>query len=156
MGSTAQDSRRSGFRERPGAKVYFEHDVRREAGDGAGHLLQRDGSGREEDQRRFVQVVQESDRELQAGAGSEDATRGRRELSGSGGSEPVPQAIAGDSLAGVVFADAQRQDHDRQAGGRNYGCGERPRWSSEEKGGRAPHGGSEQGFRALSLVARTP
>src|SRR3984957_15953806 len=156
MGTSPQDSRRSGFRKRPGAEIYFEHDVRREAGDGAGHLLQRDGSGREEDERRFVQAVQEGDRELQAGAGSEDATRGWRELSGSGGSEPVPQAIAGDSLAELVSSDAQRQDHDRQAGGRNYGCGEWPRWSSQEKGGRAPHGGSEQGFRALSLVARTP
>src|ERR1700677_5271255 len=153
MGSSPQDSRRSGFRKRPGAEIYFEHDVRREARDGAGHLLQRDGSGREEDERRFVQIVQEGDRELQAGSGSEDATRGRRELSGAGGSEPVPQAIAGHSLAGAVFADAQWQDDEGQARGRNYGRGERPRWSSQEKGGRAPDGGSEQGFRALSLVA---
>ncbi len=106
------------------------------------------------DERRRVQTVQEGRRELQAGAGSEVAARGRRELSGSGGSEPLPQAIAGDSLAGSVFADSRRKDHDRQVGRRNYGRCERPRRRGEEEGGRAPHGGGQQGFRALSLVAR--
>ena len=96
------------YRQRPGAEVYFEHDVRRQALDRAGDFLQGDGPGGEKDQRRCVQAVQEGRRELQAGAGSEDATRGRRELSGSGGSESVPPAIAGDSLAGAVFADPRR------------------------------------------------
>ena len=45
------------------------------------------------------------------------------------------------------------QVDDRQAGRRNCGRGERPRRRGEEEGRRAPHGGSEQGFRALSLVA---
>ena len=58
-------------------------------------------------------LVQEGGRELQAGAGSEDAARGRRELSGSGGSESVPAAIAGDSLAGVERARALGPVDDR-------------------------------------------
>src|SRR6266404_2451468 len=48
---------------------------------------------------------------------NEDASRGWRELSGSGGSEPVPAAVAGHSLAFAVFARACRQDHGRPARG---------------------------------------
>ena len=66
---------------------------------------------------------------------------------------PFRQAIARDSLAGAVFAHARGQVDDRQAGGRNYGRGEWPRRRGEEEGRRSSHGGSEQGFRALSLVA---
>ena len=108
----------------------------------------------QEDERRRFQAFQEGGRELQAGAGSEDAARGRRELPGSGGSESVPQAVARDSLAGAVFAHARGQVNDRQAGGRNHGRGEWPRRRGEKEGRRSSHGGGQQGFRALSLVAR--
>ena len=50
--------------------------------------------------------VQEGRRERQAGAGSQDAARGRRELPGSRGSESVPPAIAGHSLAAALRQDA--------------------------------------------------
>ena len=62
------------------------------------------------------------------------------------------QAVAGDSLAAAARAHASGQAHDGQAGGRIAGCGEWPGRRDEEEGRRAPHGGSEQGFRALSLV----
>ena len=63
----------------------------------------------QEDERRRAQAVQEGRRKLQAGAGSEVAARGRRELPGAGGSESVPAAVAGDSLAGAVRAHAVGQ-----------------------------------------------
>ena len=44
------------------------------------------------------------------------AARGRSELPGAGGSESVPEAVARDSLAGAVLADAVGQVDDRQAG----------------------------------------
>jgi len=53
----------------------------------------------QEEQRRRAETFQEGCGERQAGTGSEDATRGRRELSGAGGSESVPAAVAGHSLA---------------------------------------------------------
>src|SRR5260370_41292080 len=81
----------------------------------AQRVLRRHGPGGEEEQRRRTEDFQEGRREREAGAGSEDAARGRRELPGSRGSEPVPAAIAGDSLALAVFARTRRQDHDRQA-----------------------------------------
>ena len=74
------------------------------------------GPGGENHERRRVQAVEEGRRELQAGSGSEVAARGRRELSSAGGSESISAAIARDSLAGVVFADSRREDHDRQVG----------------------------------------
>ena len=52
----------------------------------------------------------------------------------------------------LVLAHARRQVNDGSAGGRNYGCCERTRRRGEEEGRRAPHGGSKQGVRALSLV----
>ena len=55
-----------------------------------------------------AEAFQEGHREREAAAGSEDAARGRRELSGSGGSESVPAAVAGDSLVVAVFAGARR------------------------------------------------
>ena len=45
------------------------------------------------------------------------------------------------------------QVDDGQAGGRDSGCRKRPRRRGEEEGRRSSHGGSEQGFRALSLVS---
>ena len=44
------------------------------------------------------------------------------------------------------------QVDDGQAGRGNRGRRQRPRRRGEEERRRAPHGGSEQGFRALSLV----
>src|SRR5690348_12385317 len=113
MGSSAQDSGRSGVRERSRAKVYFEHDVRRQALDRADDFLQRDGSSGQEDERRRVQAFQEGYRELQADAGSKVTARRRRELPGAGGSESVPEAVAGDSLAGALLAHAFGKVDDR-------------------------------------------
>src|SRR5690348_17943912 len=104
MGSSAQDSGRSGVRQRSRAKVYFEHDVRRQALDRADDFLQRNGPSGEEDKRRRVQAFQEGDRELQADVGSEVAARWRSELPGACGSESVSEAIACHSLAGAVLA----------------------------------------------------
>ena len=51
-----------------------------------------------------------------AGSGSEDAARGRRELSSAGGSESLPQAVAGDSLDRAVRAAAGWEIDGEQAG----------------------------------------
>ena len=53
---------------------------------------------KERSQRRSVEAVQEGGRELQAAAGSEDAARGRRQLSGAGGGSEQPAHFAGDPL----------------------------------------------------------
>jgi len=57
-------------------------------------------------------VVQEGHREREADAGSEVAARGRRELPGAGGSESIPAAVAGDSLAVAACADASWANDD--------------------------------------------
>src|ERR1700680_3352283 len=136
MGTAPADPGRRGVRKRTGAEIHQQHDVRREAVDGADDFLQRDEAGGREGERRRVQAVQEGGGELQAGAGSEDATRGRRELPGAGGSESLPEAVAGDSLAGAVRAGAFGKEHDAEAGGRDSGCGGRTRGGGGEEGGR--------------------
>src|SRR5882762_9021840 len=113
----ANASDRSGLCQRHRGEVYLLDDVGRQEVDGAARVLRRDGPGGEEDQRRCVENFQEGHREREAVAGSEDAARGRRELPGSGGSESVPQAIAGDSLAAAVFAGARGQDDGGQTRG---------------------------------------
>src|SRR4029077_7504139 len=95
----AAPSDRSGLCQRHCGEVHLLDDVGRQEVDGATRVLRRDGSSGEEDQRRCAEDFQEGYREREAAAGSEDAARGRRELPGSGGSEPVPEAVAGDSLA---------------------------------------------------------
>src|ERR1700674_3486101 len=108
---------RSGLCQRHRGEVHLLDDVGRQEVDRATSVLRRDGSGGEEDQRRCLEDFQESHREREAVAGSENAARGRRELPGSGGSESVPQAVAGDSLAAAVFAGARGQDDGGQARG---------------------------------------
>ena len=73
-----------------------------------------------------LKIFQEGRRKRQAGAGSQDAARGRRELPGSGRSQSVPPAVAGDSLASALRAHAFGQDDDRQAGRRAARCGQQP------------------------------
>src|ERR1700688_4622941 len=150
--STARSDYRFRIRQRPRAEVYQFDDVRRQALDRAAHFLRRDGSDRAENERRSAEGVQEGHRERQAGAGSEDAARGRRELPGSGRSKSVPSAIARDSLPAALRAHALGQNDDRQAGRGVDGCRQRPRRRDEKEGRRAPHGRSQQGVRALSLV----
>ncbi len=65
---------------------------------------------------------------------------------------PFRRAVAGHSLAAAVFPgragktmiDKLADELDRR--------GQRPRRRNEEEGRRAPHGGSQQGLRALPLV----
>src|SRR5207247_2252840 len=109
---------RSGLQQRPGDEVYLFDDVGRQTLDGAARLLRRDGPGGQENERRRAQGFQESDRKREAGSGSENTARGRRELSGTGGSESLPAAVVGHPLAAAVRARPRREDHGGQAGRR--------------------------------------
>src|SRR2546427_7400843 len=113
----ANASDRPGLCQRHCGEVHLLDDVGRQEVDGAARVLWRDGPGGEEDQRRCLEDFQESHRERETVAGSEDPPRGRCELSGSGGSESVPQTVAGDSLAATVFAGARGQNDGGQARG---------------------------------------
>jgi len=116
--------------------------------DGAAGFLRRDGAGGEEDQRRRVEDFQESRGKREAGAGSEDAARGRRELPGAGGSESVPAAIAGHSLAAAVFAErAGKTMVDKLADELIDAANARA--ARSEEGRCASHGRGKQGLRAL-------
>jgi len=89
MGSSAQDSRRSGFRKATCTEIYFEHDVRRQARDGASHLY--NAWIRSRRRRTTIRSnCQESDRNCKAVLEVKTRRVGGQ-LSGSGGSEPVPQ-----------------------------------------------------------------
>ena len=48
--------------------------------------------------------------------------------------------LAGDSLAGELWARPRRKRHGRQVNGRTAGCGKRPRRGDEEEGRCSPHG----------------
>ena len=65
---------------------------------------------------------------------------------------PGAAHFAGDSLAGHLRPRARRKGHDRQADQRAARCGQWPRRGDEEEGRHSPHGRSQQGIRALSLV----
>src|SRR5258708_31274104 len=133
-GQPPQARSRSGLRQRPGLKVYLFDDVGRQEEHRTARVLRRDGSDGQKDQRRRLEAFQEGGRKRQAAAGSKDPASGRRQLSGSGGSESVPPAIAGDSLDFAVFAGTRRQDYGRQAGRLTDRCRQWARRSIQEEG----------------------
>jgi ribosomal protein S7 len=56
------------------------------------------------------------------------------------------------SLAHHLWPQPRRKGHDREAGQRAAGCGQRARRGDEEEGRRAPHGRGQQGLCPLPLV----
>jgi ribosomal S7p/S5e-like protein len=80
------------------------------------------------------------------------AARWRRELPGAGGSECRPAHVACDPLDSDVCPRAQRKRNDRQADQRVAGCRKQPRRGNQEERRCTPHGGSQQGIRALPVV----
>ena len=110
---------------------------------------------KERSRRRSVEAVQEGGRELQAAAGSEDAARGRRQLSGSGGSAAEPPHQSGDPLDSDQCPFAAGKGHAGEAGERIERRRQSARRRNQEERRRSPHGGSQQGFRALPLVEQS-
>ena len=149
-------SRHSGgfsLRQRPGAEVHQLDDVGWQTFHGATHFLWRDGSdyGEGQSQTRsklFKKAVENAKPILEVKT---------RRVGGANYQvpvevNPIPPAVAGDSLAVAERAYARRQEFDDQACGRIAGRVERTRRRHQEEGRCAPHGGSEQSVRALSLV----
>src|SRR5581483_1868442 len=112
----AQAGGRSRLRKRSRGEIHLLDDVGRKKEHRAACVLRRDGSGRQEDQRRCAEGFQEGVGKRQARARSQDAPCRRRELPGSRGSESLPPPVTGDSLDFAVFARAFRQVHGGQAG----------------------------------------
>ena len=80
--------------------------------------------------------------------------RGRRQLSGAGGSECRSAHFAGDPLAGDVLPRSRGKGNDRQVEQRIARRRQRQRRGHQEERRRAPHGRSEQGLCALSVVGK--
>ena len=82
-----------------------------------------------------------------------------RRVGGSTYQVPVevrPSAAAG-ALDALDHPERQKRGEKtmrREAGGRAARCRGEPRWGDQEEGRHPPHGRSQQGLRALSLVGR--
>ncbi|CAA9372010.1 MAG: SSU ribosomal protein S7p (S5e), partial [uncultured Gemmatimonadetes bacterium] len=148
----APDHSGSRLRERVGHQVRQHPHARRQEVDGRGDLLRRD-----EDRRGALRSAGGDDlqgraEQRQAGARGEEPPGGRRHLPGAGGSPPGAPHRSRHALAGGLCPRPRREDDGRPAR-RRASCrvAQRGRYDQEE-GRHAPHGGRQQGLRALPLV----
>ena len=100
-----------------------------------------------------LKAVQEGRRERQAAARSEDAARGRRQLSGADRSAAEPAHVAWRSAGSCINARvAPGKGMPEKLANELNDAANHARRGDQEEGRRPPHGGGQQGFRALPLV----